>query len=107
MRDTAERRIKMLERLCERRSVKANELATEFGVSIRTVYYDLNVLSCSYPITFKRGTNGGVYIADGFYLGMKYLSRAQVLLLERLSSSLSGVDLVLMLQILKTFQRPT
>lgn len=107
MKETAERRIKMLEFLCERRKVKVGELASEFDVSARTVHYDLSVLSCSYPITFKHGTNGCVCIADGFRLGMKYLTEPQVVLLEKISASLIGEDLILMREILKTFKKPS
>lgn len=66
MKETAERRMKMLELLCERRKVKIYELASEFHVSPRTVHYDLSVLSCSYPITFKRGINGGACIIGNY-----------------------------------------
>ena len=107
MRDTAERRIKMLLFLCERRQAKVGELANEFDVSVRTVHYDLDILSCSFPITFKRGINGGACIVDGFCLGMKYLTNPQTMLLEKLSASLAGEDLTLMREILKTFKKPS
>lgn len=107
MKETAERRIKILELLCERRKVKVGELANEFDVSLRTVHYDLSVLSCSYPITFKRGTNGGACIAEDFRLGMKYLTEPQAVLLEKISATLTGEDLILMREILKTFKKPS
>ena len=107
MKETAERRMKMLELLCERRKVKVHDLASEFNISFRTVHYDLSILSCSYPITFKRGTNGGVCIAEGFRLGMKYLTEPQAVLLEKISATLLGEDLILMREILKTFKKPS
>ncbi len=82
MRETAERRVKMLEFLCERRKTRVYELAAEFGGSRRTVHNDLSVLSCSCPITLKRRTNGGVRIADGFRPGRKYFTDSQLVLLE-------------------------
>ncbi len=42
----------------------------------------------------------------GYRLGMKYLTDEQCNLLEKLSESLVGEDLVLMKAILKTFRRP-
>ena len=107
MKETAERRIKILELLCEKRKAKVGELAAEFNVCVRTIHYDLAVLSCSYPITFLRGTNGGACIADGFRLGMKYLTEPQAILLEKLSATLTGEDLILMCEILKTFKKPS
>ena len=49
----------------------------------------------------------GVHIDDRYRLGMKYLSDEQAELLERLSETLEGNCLVIMLDILKTFRRPT
>ena len=69
MRETAERRVKMLEFLCERRKTKVCELAAEFGVSRRTVHNDLSVLSCSYPITLKRGQTEVSVLRTAFVLG--------------------------------------
>ena len=45
MRSTAERRQMILQVLCERRSELAENLALEFDVSIRTIYYDIE-FSC-------------------------------------------------------------
>ena len=107
MRETAERRVKMLEFLCERRKTKVCDLAAEFGVSRRTVHNDLSVLSCSYPITLKRGTNGGVRIADGFRLGRKYFTDSQLVLLEKVSETLTAEEQAVMQGILKTFKKPS
>ncbi|MBO4308974.1 MAG: HTH domain-containing protein [Clostridia bacterium] len=107
MRDTAARRIKILELLCEQRTAQVSDLASRFSVSRRTVYYDLSILSCSYPILFQRESkSGGVHVVEGFHLGMKYLTYDQCQLLERLSTSLTGEDLELIRQILKTFRNP-
>ena len=103
MRETAERRVKMLEFLCERRKTKV----CEFGVSRRTVHNDLSVLSCSYPITLKRGTNGGVRIADGFRLGRKYFTDSQLVLLEKVSETLTAEEQAVMQGIFKTFKKPS
>lgn len=38
MKDTAERRIKILELLCERQKVKVGELVIEFNICVRTIH---------------------------------------------------------------------
>lgn len=53
-----------------------------------------------------RVLRGGIRIANGFRLGMKYLTVEQSELLEKLSSELTGVELATMQEILKTFKRP-
>ena len=64
------------------------------------------VLSCSYPIETQQGGGGGIFIAEGYRLGMKYLTEEQASLLERISETLSGEDLLIVKSIIKTFRRP-
>ncbi len=105
MQSTAERRVAILEYLCLRRSSSLAELASEFNVTARTIKTDLQVLSCSYPIYTVQGVGGGVFISDGYKLGMKYLSDSQAELLERLSCGLQGSDKQVMESILKVFKK--
>ena len=77
MKNTVERRQMILAILCERRYEKIDNLATEFNVSRRTVRYDIDVLAYSYPLYTEKGKYGGVYVSDGFRLGMKYLTDKQ------------------------------
>ena len=106
MKNTSERRQMILEVLCQLRFEKIENLATEFEVSRRTITYDIQILSCSYPIYSLTGTYGGVYIADGFRLGMKYLTDKQYTVLKEISEELSGEKKVVVLEILKTFAYP-
>jgi len=106
MRSTTERRQSILEVLCLRRFDTIDHLANEFGVSRRTIRYDLEVLQCSYPIETVKGGGGGVRVMDGYYIGMKYLNSGQAALLEKLSETLSGDELLMMQSILKTFSKP-
>lgn len=99
-----ERRIEIMEILCHRRQETMENLATEFGVSIRTIRNDIDYLSLSYPLETVRGRyGGGVKIMDGFYMNRKYLKSEQQELLKRLSTSLTGSDLVVMNSIFKDF----
>ena len=106
MQSAAERRLAILEEICERRYDTVSNLADEFCVSKRTIRRDIIVLSCSYPIYAQQGGGGGVYIAESFRLGKKYLSKSQAELLTRLSTTLVGEDKILMESILGTFTRP-
>ena len=106
MKLTTERRQEMLEYLCIVRKTTRVDLMYRFNISKNTVDRDLQILMCSYPIDTIRGVAGGVCVADGFRLGMKYLSDKQKVLLEKLSETLSGEELVTMQSILKTFTNP-
>ena len=99
-----ERREAILDRLCKRRQDTIDNLAAEFGVSRRTIRYDIEELSCAYPIESVKGRyGGGVRVADGYYLGRKYLKPTQQELLKRLSEQLSEEDLATMNSILSDF----
>ncbi|RXM70708.1 HTH domain-containing protein [Clostridium tetani] len=99
-----ERRNEIMEVLCLRRQDTMQNLATEFGVSIRTIRNDINYLSLSYPLETVRGRyGGGVRVMDGFYMNHKYLKPEQQELLKRLSASLTGSNLDVMNSILKDF----
>ena len=106
MRSTTERRQLIIENLCRRRKDTVDRLAEEFGVSRRTIRYDLEVLQCSYPIETVKGGGGGVRVMDGYYIGMKYMTDSQTALLNKLSENLSGDELETMQSILKTFSNP-
>ena len=108
MRNATERRFQIIEKLCERRHISIARLATEFSVHRRTIERDLDVLSTLFPIyTTTMGNSGGVHVLDGYQLGMKYLTEPQAVLLEKISATLTGEDLVLMREILKTFKKPS
>lgn len=101
-----ERRMEILETLCRRRNDTVENLANEFGVSKRTIKYDIEYLSLSYPVYTVQGNGGGIYISDGYRLGRKYLTETQSNLLEKLSARLTGEDLETMKSILNTFKEP-
>ncbi len=70
----SERREAILKVLCQRRQDKIDNLAFEFGVSVRTIKNDIEELSLAYPIETVRGRyGGGVKVADGYYVGRNYL----------------------------------
>ena len=77
MRNTAERRLRLLEIQCKRKLETLDNLAYELKVSKRTIRYDIEILSYTYPIYTTTGPYGGIYIEDTFRLGMKYLTENQ------------------------------
>lgn len=100
----SERREAILNVLCKRRQDTVENLAHEFGVSVRTIKYDIEELTLAYPIETVRGRyGGGVKVAEGYYLGRKYLKPSQQELLKKLSEQLSGNDLEVMNSILRDF----
>lgn len=101
-----ERRKAILEVLCARRHETRENLAFEFGVSKRTIEYDVLSLSLEYPVYTSQGNGGGIHVVDGFKLDMKYLSDNQCSLLEKLAANLSGEDAEVMASIIKTFALP-
>ena len=98
-----ERRQAIIELLCLRRHETMKNLASEFSVSIRTICYDIETLSLTYPLFTVQGRYGGVYLMEEYRLRKKYLMPQQQELLERLASTLSGEDLEIMLGILRDF----
>lgn len=74
----SERREAILNVLCKRRQDTIENLANEFGVSVRTIKYDIEELTLAHPIETVRGRyGGGVKVADGYYIGRKYLKPSQ------------------------------
>lgn len=99
----SERRNAILEVLCVRRFETLDNLAFEFGVSKRTIRYDIESLSLTYPIYTVSGNGGGIYVDENFRLGKSYLNDEQQELLQRLLPNLDGKDAEVMKSILNTF----
>lgn len=102
-----ERRMQILEVLCDRRHESIDNLSFEFGVSRRTIRYDIEILTCSYPIYTTQGNGGGVHVVDGYRIGKQYLTKEQKDLLEKIATRLTGEDFKTMQSILKKFGEPS
>ena len=98
-----ERRNALLEILSMRRFETLENLAFEFGVSKRTIRYDIEILSLTYPIYTVQGNGGGIHVDENYRLGKSYLKKDQQELLERLLPKLNGKDATTMREIIKTF----
>ena len=96
-----ERRKAIWRALCRRRQDTVANLAVEFNVSPRTVYYDIRFLSCIYPFESVRGRyHGGIKVAEWYTPNSKALTPAQMELLERLLVTLDGDDVIVLQSII-------
>jgi len=98
-----ERRQGLLAELFSRRYDTCENLARKFNVTPRTIYHDIDLLTCSYPIEAIRGRYGGVKVADWYYPGSTSLCPKQFALLVRLKNQLTGDDLIVLNSILVQF----
>ena len=74
--ETAERRNAIMKILCRRRHETMMNLASELGVSDRTIRRDIESLSLTEPIYTQSGRyGGGVYLVDGYSMDRMYLSQ--------------------------------
>lgn len=106
MRSTAERRQPILEYISDRRFVKMQEIADEFGICLRTAKSDVQLLSCSYPIVTENWRGGGIRVMDGWYLSRRYLHDDQEALLRELMPGLQPDKQEVLQQILTAFAKP-
>ena len=81
---TYERRTQIWETLRQRKSDTVENLATEFGVSERTIRRDLNVLITEHPITTICGRYGGIFVLETALPG--YFSHTQAKVIEKIFS---------------------
>ena len=95
-----ERRTAIWHTLCIHRHVTINFLASRCGVSPRTIRYDVEVLSRSYPIETRPGKNGGVRVADWFHPGEGILTPEQMDLLLKLYCEMDGNEAMIMSDII-------
>ena len=107
MLNTTERRQELLRILCINKRATIKNLAEEFGVSRNSIVNDINVLSLKNPIYTQQGKGGGIFIVDGYKLGMKYLTDKQLKLLSRLLSRLTDEEEIKILKsIIDTYKNP-
>ena len=89
----AERRQAILDVLIARRHDKMENLAHEFGVSVRTIQRDIAVLTLSYPVSAYPGRYGGVHITSKtFHLNHPKPNAEEKAVLEKILRLLTGKD---------------
>ena len=107
MQSALERRDSILRALSRRREDRIENLAAEFGVSEKTIRRDIELLSCSAPISTKTGPGGGVSVMPGYYYGRQYLKKEQETLLRSLLPGLQPDQQRIMQDILDSYAMPT
>ena len=69
---------------------------------------DILELSLSHPIYTQSGRHGGgIYVADGYYLGKQYLSEEQRNVIESLIPTVGDDQRKVLLSIVSKFGRPS
>lgn len=69
--------LNMLFDLLNKRKVTAPYFAEKYGLSVRTVYRYVDILSLSVPVEVKSGRGGGIYISDSYKLPVGFLTREE------------------------------
>ena len=100
-----ERRMEILQVLIERKEGTLENLAFEFGVSKRTIQYDIETLSLSHPIYCESGNGGGIRIEKDYKIGKRRFSQEQEEFLRSLLPRLSASEQDKMNEILSEFSR--
>lgn len=100
-----ERRMEILQVLIERKEGTLENLAFEFGVSKRTIQYDIETLSLSHPIYCESGNGGGIRIEKDYKIGKRKFSQEQEEFLRSLMPRLSAGEQDKMNEILNEFTR--
>lgn len=109
---TYERRVDIWEKLRRRKQDTVSNLASEFGVSERTIRRDLECLVIEHPIITRSGRYGGVFVLDTAIPG--YFSREQVAVLQKtlealrqsMPGELTDTEVQELEQLLKYYTKP-
>jgi predicted DNA-binding transcriptional regulator YafY len=85
--------------LLNRETVTAKELAERFGVSTRTIYRDIDVLSSAgVPVFTNKGNGGGISLLENYSLNKtlisEYESESLLLALKTLKAALLRGNLI-------------
>ena len=72
-----ERRAEIMRILVSRRSENLANFVFMFGVSRRTICYDIEALTATYPIETVRGNGGCIKLMDGYRIYQNLLSDEQ------------------------------
>jgi len=79
-----ERRAEIMRILVSRRNETMGQLATELGVTDRTIRSDITILTVDYPLDTFRGNGGCVKVADWYHPHKNILSQEQQTVLIQL-----------------------
>jgi predicted DNA-binding transcriptional regulator YafY len=76
----ADRLLRMMLLLQKHKQMRAQDLSAELEVSLSTIYRDIDALGIAgIPVYTQPGTNGGIFIEDGFRASLTDLSPQQIM----------------------------
>ncbi|MDJ0757544.1 MAG: WYL domain-containing protein [Ardenticatenaceae bacterium] len=76
----ADRLLRMMLLLQKNKQMRAQDLSAELEVSLSTIYRDIDALSIAgIPVYTQPGTNGGIFIDEGFRTSLTDLSQSQIM----------------------------
>ena len=101
--NAAHRRAEIMNILIIRRHTTAKELAVEFGVSVRTISYDIQALTPYYPIYTKQGENGGIFIRESYRPYTNTLTPLELQILRDLYDKSEGLQKKVVLQLIRKY----
>ena len=101
--NTVHRRTEIINILIIRRHTTANELAQEFGVSIRTIQYDIQALSLGFPIYTKQGGDGGIFVGENYKPFMNTLTTLELKVLQEMYELAEGIHKKVLFQVLRKY----
>lgn len=109
----AERRLKILKTLCRRRYETIDNLASEFGVSERTIRRDIECLSLDNPIYTQKGKyGGGIYVLDNYKMERMYMDECEISVLKKLNFAMKQRNILteeektILSQIILSYTKP-
>lgn len=98
-----ERREAIKQQLELKRCTQVGDLADMFGISVRTIKYDLEAITCSYPIETVRGRYGCIRLAEWYHPEQSRLCARQLQLLISLRDKLRSEELIILNSIISQF----
>lgn len=98
-----ERRQQIYNALCIRRYDTIANLVAEFNVNEKTIRRDIVWLTLSFPVEASPGRYGGVRIAEWFHPATSYLCPRQLSVLQKLTLTCGGDDLIAVNSIITQF----
>jgi predicted DNA-binding transcriptional regulator YafY len=101
-----ERRAEIIKILEARRKDNVSNLASSFGVSIRTIKYDIEALMVDYPIETVRGNGGCVKVADWYRPHKNILNQEQQIVLIQLMDGANAHQQKILREMLVEFGSP-
>jgi predicted DNA-binding transcriptional regulator YafY len=92
--------------LLSKKQILAKDIASQFQVSTRTIYRDIDTLSLlGIPIYSERGNNGGFYLADNYKMDSFLFTEEEQKIILNISQSISNTTKIPVIEMLKEKMR--